>query len=194
MQWNPGRSEREHLSWLHGEISVRFLRGHREEVWCPLALPVTKAEVISPFPNKQDCSHLPSRQKAQKVHYTKEMVCMAREQYCNGSVDRKALRQYFDQRSSLYGPFWYSHLSHKMQPEEKDTELGNLEQHFARDGFVATVWLRNTFLQLLLSSKTRKQSFCAPQGHCKCSDKVRNIRTETYIRTLYKFKQWCTKV
>lgn len=39
-----------------------------------------KIEVISPSPNERDCGHLPSRQKAQKVHYTEEMVCMARGQ------------------------------------------------------------------------------------------------------------------
>lgn len=155
-----------------------------------------KIEVISPPPNERDYSQLPSRQKAQKVHHSEGTVCMARGQWCDVSVDRKAPRpqKHFDPHSSPYRPFQNSLLSHKKHNLQKRTQFGNLEQHFAIDYFCSHSLIEEYLCTSTSPQQDRESSpSLLNKVIARCSDKIRNIRIEVHIRTLYRFKQWCTR-
>ena len=80
-------------------------------------------------------------------------------------------------------------LTYETQPEEKDTEFGNLEQRFAIDDFCGHSLVEE---YLCTSSSLQQDRESSPsllnKVIARCSDKIRNVRIEAHIRTIYRFK------
>lgn len=188
--------KRELLSWPHCKMSVSFLSGHcatqstaREQL--------RKIPVLSPSSSKWDRGHLPSRQNAQKVHCTKEVVCMAIGQWCDSNVDRTTLRQ----QKPFWSIVWSNNIflltgSFKILfAQMRSTSWGKWQNVGVLSGINICICglAEKKSSQICFSPQERERSPLLYKAIARCSDKVRGMRNEGHVRTLNSCKSWHTR-